>query len=181
MLKPGRNPWQRLSSRQIYSNPWITVREDSVLLPNGSPGIYGVVQTRIATGVVALTEKNEVYLVGQHRYPTDHYSWEIIEGGAERGEDPFLAAQRELREEAGLVAEYWEPLGGEFHLSNCISDEIGFLYLAKGLSVVAAEPDATEELVVEKVPFAQALAMVQSGEIKDAFSVIALLMMATRI
>lgn len=70
----SRNPWQRLGSKIVYRNPWITVREDDVVTPGGAPGIYGVVEARIATGVVAMTEAHEVYLVGQYRYPVDEYS-----------------------------------------------------------------------------------------------------------
>lgn len=54
-----KNPWQRRGSRLVYSNPWITVREDDVITPGGTQGIYGVVETRIATGVVALTENKD--------------------------------------------------------------------------------------------------------------------------
>jgi 8-oxo-dGTP pyrophosphatase MutT (NUDIX family) len=170
-----RNPWTRLSSRVIYENPWITVREDQVLRPDGQPGIYGVVEPRIATGVIALTLENELYLVGQYRYPHDEYSWEIPEGGADPGEEPLAAIQRELREEAGLVAEHWEQLGGEIHLTNCYSNERGYLYVATGLTEVESEPDGTEELKVKKVPLDEVLAMIDRGEIKDAMTILALL------
>jgi len=102
-----QNPWQTKSSRLVYENAWIRVREDQVTCPDGQPGIYGVVETRIATGVIALTPQHEIYLVGQFRYPTGEYSWEIIEGGTEDGEEPLAAAKRELQEEAGLVARTW--------------------------------------------------------------------------
>ena len=171
----SQNPWKTLSSRRIYENPWIRVREDQVLRPDGSPGIYGVVETKIATGVVALTERQEVYLVGQYRYPTEHYSWEIIEGGAEPGEAPLSAIKRELGEEAGLEAQSWEQLGGEIHLSNCFSAEVAHLYLAKDLTVVPRSPDVTEILEVRCLPLTEALSMVGSGEIKDAMSIIGLL------
>ncbi|NDC38040.1 MAG: NUDIX hydrolase, partial [Proteobacteria bacterium] len=97
------NPWKTLSSKVMYQNPWISVREDQVIRPDGSPGIYGVVETKVATGVVALTPEHKVILVGQYRYPLQQYSWEIVEGGAEHGEDPFVAIQRELEEEVGRV------------------------------------------------------------------------------
>ena len=174
----AKNPWQRRGSKLVYSNPWITVREDDVITPGGKPGIYGVVETRIATGVVALTDDNEIYLVGQYRYPVDEYSWEIPEGGSELDEDPMLTAKRELREETGIEAESWEQPGGEVHLSNCFSSERGFLYLARGLRQGPAEPDHTEELQVRKVPFAECLAMVDRGEIKDSLTIIAVLRMA---
>jgi 8-oxo-dGTP pyrophosphatase MutT (NUDIX family) len=173
-----RNPWQRRSSKLIYSNPWITVREDDVITPGGSPGIYGVVETRLAVGVVALTDDNQIYLVGQYRYPVDEYSWEIPEGGSEVNEDPMETAKRELREETGVEAERWEQLGGEILLSNCFSNERGYLYVARGLREGRSEPDHTEELQVKKIPFAECLAMVERGEIKDSLTVIAVLRMA---
>lgn len=172
---PPPNPWKTVSSRVVYENPWIKVREDQVLRPDGQPGIYGVVDTRVATGVVALTPAREVYLVGQWRYPFDAYSWEIVEGGADEGEDPDHAIRRELQEEAGLVAASWRPLGGEVWLSNCFSSEVARLYVAEDLSEVPAAPDGTEELAVMKVPLAEAVRRVTSGEIKDAMSVIALM------
>jgi 8-oxo-dGTP pyrophosphatase MutT (NUDIX family) len=173
------NPWTTLSSRLIYDNEWMRVREDAVRRPDGSDGIYGVMEAKkVATGVVALTDADEVVLVGQWRYPTKGYSWEIVEGGADPGEEPLAAAKRELREEAGLEAERWEPLGGELHLSNCITDEVGYLYLARGLSEVGADPDPTEVLTLDRVPLAEAVRRVESGEITDAMSVMGLLLAA---
>ncbi len=168
------NPWKTLASRIVYSNPWISVREDQVIRPDGQNGIYGVVQTRIATGVVALTPECEVYLVGQYRYPTEMYSWEIIQGGTDKDEEPIVACKRELQEEAGLIAKEWTPLGGEIHLSNCVSSEKGYAYVAEGLSETQASPDGTEVLQIKKVPFAEALRMAQCGEIVDAMSIIAI-------
>ena len=106
------NPWKRIESRTVYTNPWLTLREDRVIRPDGKSGIYTVVETRIATGVVALTPDEEIYLIGQYRYPTEEYSWEIVEGGSDPGEDPLDTAKRELREEAGLVAAQWAAPGG---------------------------------------------------------------------
>ena len=175
------NPWKTLSTRTVYQNHWITVRENDVIRPDGKPGIYGVVDCRIATGVVALTETNDIYLVGQYRYATEMYSWEIIEGGADRGELPLTAAKRELAEEAGLEAADWSQLGGELHLSNCHSSEIGFLYIARNLKAVPSSPEGTEVLQIKKIPFSQALADVHAGRIVDCMSVIAILLAAGQI
>jgi len=174
-MQPEVNPWKTLSRETVYTNPWMSVREDKVIRPDGHEGIYGVVETRIATGVVALTPQIEVVLVGQYRYTMEAYSWEIVEGGADSGEEPMVAAQRELQEEVGLTASEWLPLGGEIHLSNCISSEIGFLYVARGLSETEASPDGTEVLQVKTVPLLEALRMVDDGEIKDAMSIIGLM------
>ena len=168
-----RGPWQVLGTRQVYANPWMRVREDQVLRPNGAPGIYGVVEFVPAVGVVALTADEQVYLVGQYRYPTDGYSWEIVTGYADPAEELVRSAQRELREEAGLSAGTWTSLG-QCHISNSVTDQVGHLYLARELTVGEAQPDETEELSVRTVPLAQALAMAQASEIVQAFSLVGL-------
>ena len=168
------DPWQLKTSRQVYKNPWLEIREDAVITPGGSDGIYGVVDTRIATAVVALDDNKNVYLVGQYRYPTKHYSWEIVEGGCEGSDSALETAKRELREEAGLVAMDWMQLGDEIHLSNCISSEIGFIFLARDLKEVESSPEETEQLCLIKIPFAEALLRVESGEIRDSMSIIGL-------
>ncbi|WKZ56078.1 MAG: NUDIX hydrolase [Bdellovibrionota bacterium] len=169
-----RNPWTTLSSRVVYQNAWISVREDQVVRPDGNPGIYGVVSCRTAVGVIALPDDDHVLLVGQYRYPTKHYSWEIIEGGSDGSEDPLATAKRELREEAGYAAERWEPLGQECHLSNCHSSEVAVFFIARGLQHIGSEPEGTEVLALRSVPLVQAFHMVDRGEIKDAMSIIAL-------
>jgi ADP-ribose diphosphatase len=173
---PEGNPWQTLSSREIYQNPWLRLREDAVVRPDGQPGIYGVVETRAATGVVAIDAEGLVVLVGQYRYPTERYSWEIIQGGAEPGEEPLAAIKRELREEGGLAAGRWELLGAGIQLSNCFSDEIGYLYLARDLEDMGPpEPDGTEVLALKRIPFAEAVGQALNGEISDGMSVMGLL------
>jgi 8-oxo-dGTP pyrophosphatase MutT (NUDIX family) len=172
---PGqtRGPWRVLETREIYRNPWIRVREDRVVRPDGNPGIYGVVEFEPAVGVVALTEDEQVYLVGQYRYATEGYSWEVVTGYADPGEDPLASAQRELREEAGLTASDWTPLG-HMEISNSVTDQIGFLYLARGLTIGEPTPDGTEELSLRILPLAEALRMAQTSEVVQAFSVAAL-------
>ena len=169
------NPWKKISSREVYKNPWISLREDQVINPSGNPGIYSVIETRIATGVVAIDTEDKIILVGQYRYPTDMYSWEIPEGGGEDGESPLDAAKRELLEETGVVAANWRPLGGEIHLSNCYSSERAYLFLATELTFGAQKTEETEKIAVKKVPFSEVLELVDSGGIKDGLSIIAIL------
>jgi len=173
------NPWQTVSTRVVYDNPWMEVREDEVVRPDGRPGIYGVVHFKnVAVGVLAV-EDGEVYLVGQYRYTLEQYSWEIVEGGCPEGEDTLDAARRELEEETGLRARDWLKMG-EAHLSNSVSDELADWYLATGLEQGEPRPDGTERLRVRRVRLEEALRMAFEGEMTDALSVLALMHLRLR-
>src|SRR5690606_14582902 len=117
------------------------------------------------------------YLVGQFRYPLGEYSWEIPEGGGLLEHDPLDAAKRELKEETGLVATFWERIG-RIHTSNSVTDEEGFIYLARGLSQEQAAPEETEDLQVRRLPLRDAVDMVMNGEITDSLSMCGILMVA---
>jgi 8-oxo-dGTP pyrophosphatase MutT (NUDIX family) len=174
------NPWQTVASRPVYANPWIAVREDQVIRPDGAPGIYGVVHfEHLAVGVLALDDEDHTWLVGQWRYPFEGYYWEMPEGGAHRDETPLQAAQRELREETGLVAAHWEQVGLS-HLSNSVSDEVAIWFRATGLTPGETEFDGTERLALRRLPFSEALAMVLRHEITDAMTQLAILTEAHR-
>ncbi|MGH8272572.1 MAG: NUDIX domain-containing protein, partial [Gammaproteobacteria bacterium] len=81
-----KNPWKTSGSRIVYENRWIRVREDQVVRPDGGAGIYGVVEIRPSVGIVAINSRDEIVLVGQWRYASGHYSWEIPRGGSQPGE-----------------------------------------------------------------------------------------------
>jgi 8-oxo-dGTP pyrophosphatase MutT (NUDIX family) len=169
------NPWKTLSSRSVYENPWIGVREDAVIRPDGSPGIYGVVHFKNrAVGVLPVDRDGAIWLVGQYRYPLGAYSWEIPEGGCPDTESPEETARRELREETGLVAGRLE-LVATSHLSNSVSDELAYVFRATELSEGAAEQEGSERIVVRRVKWDEAWRMVKAGEITDSMSVIAIL------
>ena len=125
-----------------------------------------------------LHDDGTVTLVGQYRYPTGVYSWEIPEGGCPADESPIEAARRELREETGLIAGTLAPLGGEIHLSNSVCDERGTLFLATQLEQTNAQPEGTEQLQLRRLPLSEAVAMALRGEINDGLSVLGLLLAA---
>lgn len=172
---PTRDPWIRHHETTVYSNPWMQVIEYAVTRPDGAAGIYGIVRPKqLAVGVLPLDADGQVWLVGQWRFPLARYSWEMPEGGGGFDEDPAAAAARELREEAGLRAERVQPVL-RMHLSNSLTDELAWCFLATGLHPVAAEPDPTEVLGVRRVPFAMAYRAALAGEITDSLTVATLL------
>lgn len=177
---PTTSPWRTLSSRRVYANPWITLREDEVVTPTGTSGIYGVVTKPLALGAVALDADGAVVLVGQWRYPLGRYSWELPEGAHDPGADatPLDGMRRELAEETGLAAGDWTLLTTRpVALSNSVTDEEALLWLARDLAPTSvASHDPTEDLRVTRVPFEDALAAAVAGRIDDAMSVLGLLL-----
>ncbi len=174
-MNETNNPWTILSEEEKYNNAWIKITEYQVVNPSGNSGIYGTVHFKNhAIGIVPLDEEMNTYLVGQYRFPLNEYSWEIPEGGCPLDEERLVAAQRELLEETGLKAEHWQRIL-DVYLSNSVCDEAGTIYVATGLSQHEAVPEETEQLVVKKLPFDEAYAMVQKGEITDSLSVSAIL------
>lgn len=169
------NPWRLLSGRIVYDNPWISVREDQVIRPDGKPGIYGVVSFKnLALSIVPVTAEEDTFLIGQYRYPLDVYSWETPQGGGQITLPPRESAARELKEEAGLIAQSWTQLG-LVHTSNCVTSEVGMVFLAQNLTEVTPEPDGDEILQIKRLPLKTAVRMALDGDITDAMSVVALL------
>nr|MBA3899578.1 NUDIX hydrolase [Bacteroidota bacterium] len=148
-----KNPWVTLKEETVYESAWIRVDKHDVLNPAGNPGEYSVIHFKnIAIGIIALDDDLNTWIVGQYRYALKAYSWEIPEGGGKLDVAPLESAKRELLEETGIIAQDWSVIQ-QMHLSNSVSDEQAIIYLAKGLTFGAPDPEETEELNVRKLPF----------------------------
>lgn len=169
-----QNPWRTLSSRTIYRNPWLALREDRVIRPDGAEGIYSVVEMRPSCGIVAINEDNQIALVGQWRYVHDRYSLEIPTGGSELGETPLDAAKRELLEETGLTAEDWTGLGTIDNSNGCTTD-VAHVFLARRLTAGSSIPQGDEQVELRWMPFADAVAAAMEGKITESVSVAGIL------
>ncbi len=167
--------WKKISSQEIYDNPWITVHHDQVITPNDTNAVYGKVSFKnLAIAIIPLDDDMNTWIVGQHRYTIDTYSWEIPMGGGPLDIDPLISAQRELREETGIRAADWQHLM-TIHTSNCVTDEVGHVYIARQLRFGETEFDDTEDLKIKKLPFKQVVQMVMDGDISDSISMTAIL------
>jgi hypothetical protein len=155
------NPWKIISSKTVYQNPWILVREDEVMRPNGEPGIYGVVESSDSVMICAMNNRQELYLIRSFSYPAQAWRWELP-GGGNDGDDATTAAQRELREETGITAETWTQLGD--------------IRVCDGLTL-SDVPEADDNDLISDRRFAsldEIYQMVQSGEIDEGQSLTAL-------
>ena len=176
-----KNPWKTLVKEEKYDNAWINVEEHKVINPAGNAGIYGKVHFKNkAIGIIPLDEHNNTWLVGQYRYTLNEYSWEIPMGGGDMVVRPLESAKRELKEETGLSAKNWKNLF-RIHTSNSATDEEGFVFLAKNLTEGETEFEDTEDIVVKKLPFEDAVKMVMHGEITDSLSIAGILWVNTLI
>lgn len=170
--------WKTISSRPIYQNKWMALREDIAEMPDGRTTIYGVVTFGHCVGVVPLTADGQVILVRQYRYVFgEDQRWEIPTGGVKPGETLEQAAQRELMEEAGVRAARLH-LVSEYYTSKSICDETAHIYVGEDLETASLPPDDTEFFEIRPFPLAEAVQMVLASEIRDSMSVIGLLMAA---
>jgi 8-oxo-dGTP pyrophosphatase MutT (NUDIX family) len=167
--------WQTLASTIIYADPWLRLRKDDVIRPNGSAGTYSVAELKGGVGIVPIDDDSRIYLVGQFRYAPDVYSWEIPKGAFESfaGEhNPLECAQRELEEEVGLTAATWTSLATVHTLMGSSNDKV-YLYLADTLMHTIPHPDVSEDLTIRRASFDEILQLIRSEEMTDATSIAA--------
>jgi ADP-ribose pyrophosphatase len=168
-------PWKTLSTREVYENKWMRLREDVAELPNGRTTIYGVCEFGPCVGVLPFVDSKHVVMVRQYRYvQREAQRWEMPTGGVHPGESFEAAAQRELMEEAGYRAGQLSWLSA-YYTSKSVCDETAQLYLGQDLVAAGAVPDETEFMEVAVLPFDQVLQLVIDSEIRDSMTVIAVL------
>ena len=170
-MRKKRGEWTVLDSTVLYTNPWITVREDRVIQPDGQEGSFSVVEMKPGVSVLPVADDGTVYLVRVYRYTLDRDSVEALAGGIEEGEDPVDAARRELREEAGIEATNLIDLGVVDQLTEVVVSP-DHLYLARGLSFTASDREETEQIERVSVPIEQAVQWTLDGTISHAASVV---------
>jgi len=168
-----KGPFTVTSTKQIYKNDWMEVREDSVIRPDGTTGIFGVVEYGSNNGgvsILPMDREGNVYLIKQYAYAIEKYETFLPSGGIDEGEDPLTAAKRELMEEIGMESYEWVSLGISNPLSMAIKSP-AHLFLALGV-IQSGEKEKDIEII--KLSFQDAINQIKSGTITHAGSLNAL-------
>ncbi len=169
-----------LDSQRKFEGKICSLRVDTVEMPNGRTATREVVEHEPVVAIVPIDGDGNVVLVRQYRLATGGVLLEVPAGGVDKGESPEDAAQRELREEIGMRAASLEPIG-EFYVSPGFLTEYVYAFLATDLSDSPADADEDEDIAVVRVPLAEAVAMVERGEFRDAKSIAGILIAARRL
>lgn len=169
--------WQTKSSKVVYENPWIFVREDQIVRPDGTDGMYGVVESKSdGVFVIPIDEDGNTYIVRQEHYTTREMAWQCVAGRTD-GEPAEIAAKRELLEEAGLRAGSIEVLL-EARTATGTTTFKGTICIARELQPDTSQFDEEEISQIKKVSLQEVKEMIFRGEISATESIAAFLMAA---
>ena len=165
---------KQLSRSEIYTGPVFTVTRDEIELPDGKTGFRDLVHSTGGVVILPLDEEGDVTLVRQFRYAHGRVLLEAVAGKLEPGEEPFHAAQRELREETGFTAKRWDFLGAIETSPGFLTEKL-YLYLARDLAKGEMALDEGEFLEPLTLPLEEAAAMAADGRLSDAKTLAVLL------
>ncbi len=168
-------PFKTESSQIVWSSPWYSVRQDQIILPDGSPGVYNVVQHSGAVWVIPVTSAGEIVLLYHYRHTVDDWCWEIPAGGLKDGLTRIATARAELLEEVGGTAASIEYFG-HFYTSNGISNEVAHIYIAMDVEVGQTSHEPAEVIEVHCKPIKEVLIMAHGNKVSDGPSALALLL-----
>ena len=168
------NPFKLLSSKPVYENPWIKVREDAVERPGGQEGIFGVVDVRSGVSVLVVTNDQTILLVKEYKYGLGRYTLECVGGCIDDGEAAEATARREVKEELGVEAAKFTALGTASSLPTIVNFT-EHIYLAEGAQIVAPQnTDEGEVIEVVELPIAEVYEKAQTEEITHDMTLVTL-------
>lgn len=168
------------TTKSLYEGRVVRLGLESLQLPNGEALELEIVRHPGGAAVVAVDNRNQVCLLRQYRHAVGGWLWELPAGKLEPGESARHTAERELEEEAGLQAATWHTLG-ETCTTPGFCDEVIHLFLAAQLTQVPPRPELHELIEIHWLPLNAALDQVHSGKIRDAKTMLGLMLAANTI
>jgi ADP-ribose pyrophosphatase len=175
--------FKRVKRTEVYKDEWVAFYQDEIELPDGTKGTYALVNRKNGVGIVVVTTDNRILLNKEYRYVINDYSWEIPGGGIDEEETPEQAAVRELYEETGISVESLEKIGVFYPLNSFNTETVIIFSTRIEPSVPTTSKSELSEHVAEQryVSFAEALAMIDNGEINDVLTANALQMVIRKL
>jgi ADP-ribose pyrophosphatase len=170
--------YQRLRSREVYRNPFLRVEAHEIVHPSGVTGEHALIVTPPCSAVI-VADGGDLLFARQPRFGARAEVLEIVKGGAQPGETSLECAQRETREELGVVAAHWTKMGLLYEIPSLMNTPVE-LFLAHGIEHVDSESDEIETIELVRLPQEIAIQAAGSGKIDDAVTVAALLRYAVR-
>lgn len=165
--------WKILNSKEIYTNPWLKVKEDRVIIENGQERTFTTVDIKPGVSVLIVDEEMNAYLSKGYQYALDEELTGVTAGGGiDEGENPLECAKRELKEETGFVANEWIELGKVHAITSGIISSPNYLFLARNIEIGKKSLEDTEKITTSKVPLKDAFDMVLNGEITHSASAV---------
>lgn len=168
-MEKKNGDWTIKQTEEKFRCDYFTVYQDEVVQPDGKAGEYSTVHFPPGVGILALDGEENVFLVNQFRYVVGRKSLEVIAGSVEDGEQPIDSAKREAKEELGVEAETWTPLG-EIDLDCSIVKNVVSFFLAENLKIGEPKTEGSEQIERVKIKLSEAVEKVQNGEITHAIS-----------
>lgn len=169
-----RNHIRRIDSREVYQGNLVHLREDFVILPRGTRMTYEYVEIKHGSSTLAVEDNGDVWLVREWKYAIDRPSLEVVSGGLEPGEEPLDGARRELREEAGLTAAEWMPVGFVDPFTTMLRCP-NHMFIARGLTAVEWAPEEAEIIERVRMPLREAVELVMTGGVTHGTSCVLIL------
>ncbi|HKU68693.1 MAG TPA: NUDIX hydrolase [Candidatus Baltobacteraceae bacterium] len=170
--------YKRLRSREVYRNPFLAIEAHEIVHPSGVTGEHALIVTPPCSAVI-VADGGDLLFARQQRFGAQADVLEIVKGGAEPGETSLECAQREAREELGIVAAHWTQLGLLYEIPSLMNSPIE-LFLAHGIEHVDSQGEEIETIELVRLPQEIAIQAAATGKINDAVTVAALLRYGVR-
>ncbi|QZT36777.1 NUDIX hydrolase [Halosquirtibacter xylanolyticus] len=169
-----KSPFQIISQTEIYRNPWISLREDQCVREDGGECIFGVTRVIDGIAVLAIDHNRDVHLVHEFKYAIQRRSIEVVCGGMDTSDpSPEFAAQRELKEELGIIASKWSYHGAIDPFTSVIDSRV-HLFVAEELQFGETNREETEDIEAVSYPFDEAYKLIEEGVITHAPTILLL-------